>query len=44
MKFIADKKIFEKFPGVNIGMVVAREINNTGDVTLFQSDWGDRYL
>lgn len=32
MKFVVDKKIFEKFPGVNIGVVVAREINNTGDV------------
>ncbi|MFC1800651.1 B3/4 domain-containing protein [Nanoarchaeota archaeon] len=31
MKFIIDKQILEKFPDLNIGVVVARDIDNTGE-------------
>ncbi len=31
MKLIIDKKIFEKFPGLNVGVVVAKGINNKGE-------------
>lgn len=30
MEFIIDKKIFEKFLGLNIGVVIAKGINNSG--------------
>ena len=30
MKFIIDNQIFEKFPGLNIGLVVVKGIDNTG--------------
>ena len=31
MKFIIDKKIFDKFPDLNIGVVIAKGINNSED-------------
>jgi lysyl-tRNA synthetase class 2 len=31
MKFVIDRAIFGKFPGVNIGLVVAKGIDNTGE-------------
>ncbi|MFA6549949.1 MAG: phenylalanine--tRNA ligase beta subunit-related protein [Candidatus Gracilibacteria bacterium] len=33
MKFKIDDKIFEKFPSLNIGIVIAKGINNTGENT-----------
>ncbi len=30
MKFTIDQKIFEKFPGLNIGIIIARGVDNTG--------------
>ena len=32
MKFVIDQSIFETFRGLNIGVVVAREVNNLGRV------------
>jgi len=31
MKLIIEKSIFENFPGLNIGIVIARHINNSGE-------------
>jgi DNA/RNA-binding domain of Phe-tRNA-synthetase-like protein len=31
MKFKINEKIFEQFPGLNVGVIVAREIDNTGE-------------
>lgn len=37
MKFRIDQKIFEKFKGVNIGVVIVKNLRNTGDNTEIQA-------
>ena len=32
MKFIIDNKMFERFQGLNIGVLIARDLNNKGSV------------
>ncbi|MCX6826426.1 MAG: hypothetical protein NTV06_04035 [candidate division Zixibacteria bacterium] len=32
MKFKIDAKIFEKFPGVEIGIIVAKDLDNNGSI------------
>ena len=42
MKFIVDKTIFEKFPGVRLGVVVGIRVDNTGrkqDITTLLQEW-----
>lgn len=37
MKFIIDKQIFEKFPTLNIGIIIAKNINNIGSIDEIQN-------
>jgi len=38
MKFIIDKQIFEKFPSLNIGIIIAKDINNSGQLDEIQKE------
>ena len=38
MKFQIVNQIFEKFPGLNVGVIVAKSINNSGLITEIQED------
>lgn len=38
MKFVVDQKIFEKFPGLTIGVLVAKNVDNSGAAQEIQTD------